>query len=108
MVLAFWPTGAESAIAERFTFGQRDVGSGYLLPIADEVAKCENCNLNSFEMDMRETDDMVSLCPECWKACIEEDDQRALAAASTAGTSEHAPGHDRTPQPATGAGEEQA
>jgi|HubBroStandDraft_1064217.scaffolds.fasta_scaffold171557_2 hypothetical protein len=46
-------------------------------PVEDEeVDKCEGCGALVPEGTLSETDDMVSLCPECYKLCdpVEEDE----------------------------------
>jgi hypothetical protein len=37
-----------------------------------EDGLCENCEKKFPETELRDTDDDVTLCPECWKVCIED------------------------------------
>lgn len=42
------------------------------VPEDDPLELCQNCEKKFPSSTLRTTDDDVSLCPECWQACIEE------------------------------------
>lgn len=46
----------------------------------DLLMPCENCE-NMFDVEsLRETDDMVTLCPVCWQVVLKDNAEMALEA----------------------------
>ena len=71
-IYAYWPLDIQSQIEEHFEVGE-DRGSGSkVLYLKCEMAKCEGCESACPEDDLQETDDMVNLCPACYKNCLED------------------------------------
>ena len=71
-VHAYWPQDVQAQIEERFEIGE-DCGSDSMrLYLKCEMAKCEGCERACPEDDLRETDDMVDLCPECFRECLND------------------------------------
>jgi hypothetical protein len=65
-VLAYFPRDTKAKIEEYFEIGDGGEGSK-ILYLKSEMAQCEGCERACPEDELRETDDMVELCPECWK-----------------------------------------